>query len=135
MTGAPSRNKLAVVLDSSALLALLWSEPGADAVEAILQGALMSAVNMAEVCSKLADRGVASGEVRALLDDLPVNVIAFDRAQAAKSGELRDATRALGLSLGDRACLALAMTEAADAVTADRSWTELDLDVSVTAIR
>lgn len=126
---------MAVVLDSSALLALLWSEPGGEAVEALLPDALMSAVNMAEVCAKFADRRVAGGEVSALLVDLPLNVVAFDQEQARRTGELRDATRALGLSLGDRACLVLAMAEKADAVTADRSWSGLDLDLNIVAIR
>jgi PIN domain nuclease of toxin-antitoxin system len=126
---------MSVVLDSSALLALLWSEPGEEMVEAVLADSRISAVNMAEVYSKMSDRGVVGDEVRELLADLPVVVVAFDAQQAALTGDLRDATRSQGLSLGDRACLALAMTEDMDAVTGDRTWAALSLPIKIVAIR
>lgn len=126
---------MTVVLDSSALLALLWSETGSEGVAAVLDEAIMSAVNMAEVCSKLVDRGIHGESVRLLLSDLPVKIIAFDEKQAFGAGELRPATRGLGLSIGDRACLGLAMLEGARAVTADRAWSELQLGVAIDIIR
>jgi PIN domain nuclease of toxin-antitoxin system len=126
---------MTTVLDSSALLALLWSEPGSEVVGAVLEESIMSAVNMAEVCSKLADRGIASAEVRRLLLDLPVKIVAFDEKQALRSGDLREPTRRYGLSIGDRACLGLAIAEGALAVTADRTWAELEIGVAIKAIR
>lgn len=126
---------MAAVLDSSALLALLWAEPGSEAVSAAMDGAIMSAVNWAEVCTKLADRGIVHAEVRTLLSGLAIRVVAFDEGQAFKAGELRLATRALGLSIGDRACLALAATENLSAITADRAWRDLDLGFPITSIR
>jgi PIN domain nuclease of toxin-antitoxin system len=126
---------MAAILDSSALLALLWSEKGKDVVEAHLADARMSAVNMAEVYAKMSDRGVVGDEVRDLLADLPIIVVPFDREQAALTGDLRSETRTHGLSLGDRACLALASMTGLDAVTGDRTWSNLDLPIKVVAIR
>jgi ribonuclease VapC len=125
-----------VVLDASALLALLQDEPGADVVAAMLPGSAMSAVNLSEVVAKLADHGVPPEQMRAALDGLPIEVHAFDREAAYIAGELRGATRSSGLSLGDRACLALAIRLEATAVTSDRAWTLLsDVPVRVAAIR
>ncbi|MGQ0485798.1 MAG: type II toxin-antitoxin system VapC family toxin [Hyphomicrobiales bacterium] len=126
---------MTAVLDSSALLALLWSEPGSEEVGGLLDQASVSAVNLAEVCSKLVDRGVTGAGIRHLLSALPVRVVAFDEKQALQSGELRAATRQLGLSLGDRACLGLAMAEKTTAVTADRAWTGLELGIAIRSIR
>lgn len=126
---------MTVVLDSSALLALLWTEAGSEEVAAVLDDAIMSAVNMAEVCSKLADRDIRGNSVRSLLSDLPIKIVSFDAKQAFKAGELRPVTRNRGLSIGDRACIGLAMDHKATAVTADRSWSELDLNVEVKLIR
>ena len=126
---------MTAVLDSSALLALLWSEPGSEAVAAVMNEAKISAVNMAEVCSKLADRGIAGVEIRALLSELAIQVVAFDEDQAFTTGDLRLATRAFGLSIGDRACLALAALEKLNAITADKAWGNLDIGISITLIR
>ena len=126
---------MTAVLDSSALLALLWSEPGSDAVAAVMDNAVISAVNMAEVYSKLIDRGIIGEEIRALLSELAIRVVTFDEAQAFRTGDLRLATRALGLSVGDRACLALAAAENLSALTADKAWSNLDLGISITQIR
>lgn len=111
-----------VVLDASALLALLQDEAGAEAVLAVLPGASMSAVNLAEVASKLADHGMPPEAVRAALEGVDLDLHAFATAAAHAVGALRGATRDCGLSLGDRACLALAQQLGAVALTADRSW-------------
>ena len=126
---------MTTVVDSSALLALLWSEPGSEAVATVMADAIISAVNMAEVCSKLADRGIVGVEVRALLSELAIRVVAFDESQAFKTGDLRLATRAFGLSIGDRACLALAVSEKLGVITADKAWDSLNLGMSITLIR
>ena len=124
-----------VVLDASALLAVLRAEPGSDQVEPRLEGARIGAVNVSEVVAKLVDDGVPETEIRRAIDRLELDVHAFDAEHAYIAGILRHATRALGLSLGDRACLALAQREQLPVLTADRSWAKLDLGVSIKVIR
>jgi ribonuclease VapC len=109
------------VLDASALLALLHDERGADRVAAVLPGAVVGAVNLSEVVAKLAERGMSASSIRTALQGLDLDVRAFDADLAYDTGELRRTTRARGLSLGDRACLALAARLGAIAVTTDRS--------------
>jgi PIN domain nuclease of toxin-antitoxin system len=113
------------VLDSSAILALLFGEPGEEKVRAKLPGALLSAVNCAEIVSKLCERGMPAFEARAAIEALGVEVIDFGIDQACAVGELRNRTCAVGLSLGDRACLALARERKVTAITADVAWAKL----------
>lgn len=125
------------VFDTSALLAFLWQEPGHEIVEQALgadDGAI-SAANVAELFAKLIDRGFPADEIETLFADLGLEAIAFDAAQAKASAMLRTATRERGLSLGDRACLALARTLDAVALTADRAWLDVDVGVTVSCIR
>lgn len=114
-----------VVLDSSAVLALLTNEPGTDVVEAALPGALLSTVNLAEIVAKLCERGMPAEEATSLIYSIGVEVAEFDTEQATRSGELRVSTRSAGLSLGDRACLALAQVRALPVLTADTAWGQL----------
>ena len=116
------------VLDASALLALIQNERGSAVVDALLEDheCVTSSVNVAEVGSKLVDKGLAPDEWRRLLHQMDVQAIDFDVEQASTSALLRVTTRELGLSLGDRACLALARGMGATAVTADRAWADLD---------
>lgn len=123
------------VLDASALLAVLFDEPGADAVEAILPGARMSAVNLSEVVAKLSDLGLDRGDILKDLSELDLVICDLDRSQAEFAGLLRRTTRQAGLSLGDRACLALAASLNAIAVTADRAWGDLEVGVQVQVVR
>lgn len=114
------------VLDASALLALLNGEPGAERVATALRvGSVMSAVNYSEVVAKLDEAGMPAEEIRAALEPLELNVVSFDRGLAYRAGGLRSATRRLGLSLGDRACLALAQSDGLPALTAERAWSKL----------
>ena len=128
---------MAFVLDASALLALIFREPGADAVRAALKaGAQMSAVNVAEVASRLHREGWTAFDVNALFQGLPILILQFDLNTALLCGHYRPLTAHLGLSLGDRACLATAYLQAGTALTADRAWTQLDLEgVDVSCIR
>jgi ribonuclease VapC len=111
-----------VVLDSSAVLAHIFGEAGADLVEEVLPGALLCSVNLAEVVAKLYDRGLTNEEVKLALETVDFEVVDFDRELATISGELRVETRRLGLSLGDRACLALARQRDIVAFTTDAAW-------------
>lgn len=136
MKGTP-----ACVLDSSALLAYLWDEPGTDTVELALQNdAAISAVNWTEVLSKLADAGndpdtaaarmLNQGAVAELL-----LIWAFDADLALDAARLRAQTRPFGLSLGDRACLALGSLLNVPVLTADSAWAKLKTNVAVQTIR
>ena len=111
-----------VVLDASALLALLLDEPGAEAVRPHVQAGVIGAVNLAEVLAKLSDHGVPAFEAARAVAILGLEAAPMTQAQARRSAEMRPTTRAAGLSLGDRACLALAGERDAPALTADRGW-------------
>ena len=123
------------VLDTSALLAYVGREPGREVVEALIGNACISAANWAEAVSKLVDRGGSLETVRAALSIAPIDVVDFDRALAEDAGEMIARTRRRGLSLGDRACLALAARESLPAITADRVWAVLDLGIDIRLIR
>ncbi len=124
------------VLDASALLALLQQEPGSQQVAtAVTQGAAMSAVNLSEVVAKLSEAGLAASAIHAALDPLGLNIVDFDASLAYAAGLLRPVTRAAGLSLGDRACLALAEHLKVPALTTDRSWQTLPVAVTLHKIR
>lgn len=124
-----------LVLDSSVVLALIWSEPGAEGLRDRIEGGLFSTVNFAESISKLTDKGVSSDIANAMIAALPLSVVPFDQDQALASGRLRETTRGAGLSLADRACLALAAAEGVPALTADRAWSRVDVGVRVELIR
>lgn len=124
-----------VVLDASALLALLNAEHGADEVGAMLSGAVVSAVNLSEAAGKLAEAGMPEEAIREALDGLALEVVPFDREQAYAAGLLRTRTVSFGLSLGDRACLSLARLLNVPAVTTDAVWSKLQLGVEVRVVR
>lgn len=132
-TGNLALNK--VVLDASALLALLNQEPGRQKVEEVIPGAAISAVNLSEVIAKLSEAGVPEEPLRTALDGVGLEVHSFDVESAYLAGSLRVRTRKLGLSFGDRACIALGHQLGAPVLTADRKWKELDAEVEVRVIR
>ncbi len=101
----------------------------------MLHGSLISAVNSAEVTSRYMAKGDSLAEARAVLEDLHIEIVPFDSVQAYLTGELHRQTRPYGLSLADCACLALARSQGFPAVTADKAWRSLPLDVEVVLIR
>ena len=123
------------VLDSSAVLAMLWAEPGAGVVNDSAENAMISSVNLAEIIAKIHDRGFGEDNANFVLNDLNPEIVPFDRDQAIAAGHLRASTRQKGLSLGDRACLALALQQKATVLTADKAWSELDLGLEIKVIR
>jgi len=125
-----------IVLDASALLALLNREPGADKLTPqLLSSAASSTVNLAEVQSKLVSRGLDPAEAwEAALSPIRDSVD-FSAEHARTAGNLVAQTRGLGLSLGDRACLALGLALKAPVYTADKSWKSLKLGVRIHIIR
>ena len=126
---------MSAVFDSSALLAIAFEEQGAEVAGRHLSDGIISAVNASEVVARLVDLGASGEEARASLLAFGLEIRPFDTALAVAAGLLRAATREKGLSLGDRACMALAMREQVGVVTADRAWATLDLDVEVELIR
>ena len=124
-----------VVLDASAVLALLKREPGAERVRAVLDRAILGAVNVAEVQSKLVDLGLNRDAAEARIRFLGLIIVAFSEKQAIEAGSLIAETRSLGLSLGDRACLALAIERKAIVYTTDRVWKNLNLGIEIEVIR
>lgn len=121
-----------LVLDASALLALLLGEPGADKVKAGLDGSVMATVNLAEVVSHYAKLGAARPDIEALLRPLPIRLTPIDAALSYDAGMLRPLTIEGGLSLGDRYCLALAKRENLPALTAERRWAAIAAAAGVT---
>ena len=123
------------VLDASAVLALLQNEANGAVIASMLDEGMISSVNFAEVVGRLQDLGMPDDAIRETLSFLPLHVIPFTEEQAYAAGLLNSATKPLGLSLGDRCCLALAKLEGLQAVTADRAWRELSIGVSIQTIR
>ncbi|ANY08552.1 type II toxin-antitoxin system VapC family toxin [Pseudonocardia sp. HH130630-07] len=124
-----------MVLDASAVLAWLRAEPGSEVVDARLAGAVISAVNLSEVHQELAQRGVDADRTVRQLRTLGIRTEPLDAMDAIAAARLWPATRAAGLSLGDRCCLALAARLGRPALTADTAWTALGIDVAVVAVR
>lgn len=123
------------VLDASALLALLNGETGADVVTAALPEAVIGAVNLSEVIAKLSEVGMPEDAIHEALGELGLHVISFDEEFAFRAGVLRSMTRTFGLSLGDRACLALAAQRQVPVLTADHDWQSLEIGVDIQLIR
>jgi len=126
-----------VVLDASAVLAMIYEEPGQERVEEMLPHSLISTVNLSEVIAKVLDRQpeLSKTIVLTLLDSFKLNGVDFDDEQAEIAGELRRFTKEYGLSLGDRCCLALAKQTKLKVLTADRQWAQIDLGVEIELIR
>lgn len=123
------------VLDASAALAMIQDEAGGDKVAGRRAEASISAVNAIEIGTRLVDSGVDIATVRRSIARLRVPIVAFDAELASIATALRESTRPFGLSLADRACLALALREGAIAVTADRAWKKLDVGCEIELIR
>lgn len=131
-----SEAALACVVDTSAVVALLWEEPGADMVAAALEQAAISAVNWSELVAVMTERGLPDDAVRGSLSALPIAaVVPFDGDHAEIAGRLRRSTRHAGLSLGDRACLALGLALGLPVLTADRAWRDLQIGAEIRLIR
>jgi PIN domain nuclease of toxin-antitoxin system len=125
------------VLDASAVLAVLFNEPGAEIVQRALEAGpcAVSAVNLSEITAKLVDRGANEEAIRLGLDSIAMEVHPFDEASAIAAGMLRNLTRPQGLSLGDRACIGLARSLDLPVMTADRKWDRLNLGIPVRLAR
>lgn len=116
-----------ILLDTSAVLGYLNDEPGRDVVATVLVSgeARISLVNQTEVLSKLCDWGMSFENAKVVLGKLAIPFEAFTTETALEAARLRSLTRAHGLSLGDRACLATARLCKLDVLTGDRPWLEV----------
>lgn len=123
------------VLDSSTVLAVLFEEPGGASVSDLLNGGLLSAVNLAEILTKLKQGGWETDFAWGRVLNMGFEVCPYDAEQARLTSVLIDQTRSFGLSLGDRACLALAIDRKATVYTTDRIWKKLDLGIEIEVIR
>ena len=126
-----------MLYDASALLALILDEDGADVATQHLADGRITTVNLAEVMSTLAMRGATADDFQHLRRELPLGVVDFTADMAQAAALLRPKTRALGLSLGDRACLGAATVLGAPVLSGDRAWAKLDrgLGLNVRMIR
>lgn len=124
-----------MAIDASALLALMFREPGAEVVTEQLPYSCVSAVNVSEVLARLAVVGYPAVRFLDALTVAEVVIVPFDLTQAQAAADLVPSTRPAGLGIGDRACLALARTWSVPALTADRAWAGLSLGIDVRTIR
>jgi PIN domain nuclease of toxin-antitoxin system len=123
------------VLDASALLALVNNEAGANEVRALLARSIMSSVNLCETVYRLRQARMSLEEIRLALAPLIPEAVPFDDSLAYVAASIHDKTRGQGLSLGDCACLALALTRGIPAVTTESEWEKCEIGVSVKRIR
>lgn len=124
-----------IVVDSSAVLAGLLSEPGGEAIASLDGPFLLSTVNACEVLERLIAEEFLVARAFAMLEDLNFDIIDFTLDLAVIAARLKASTRPIGLSLGDRACLALALRESLPVLTGDLDWTKVDVGVEVRLIR
>ena len=116
-----------VVLDASAVLAMLRGEPGGDTVAAYIGRAAISAVNLQEVAKEMLREGASIERVRPVLDELGLDVRPHDREAAYAAAALYEQTRQHGRDLGDRSCMALGLQLALPVLTADREWAKIEV--------
>lgn len=125
-----------VILDASALITLLSEEKEYEVVASILPKSIMSSVNVAEVAKFLIEkRGLSKEEVSNIIHSLIEKIMPFDTKLALTSAAIIIQTKSLGLSLGDRACLALAISTGYTVYSSDRIWSQLELDCKIVVIR
>lgn len=124
-----------MVLDASAILAYVHNETGSEVVGSAIDGGLVSTVNWSEVLQKAIQLDIDTIGMRDDFASIGLQFVAFDIAQAEIAGAIWSQTRHYGLSLADRACLALAMHQQVAVLTADRAWGHLDLDVDIQMLR
>jgi ribonuclease VapC len=124
-----------LVADASAVLAALKNERFDKVDPERIVGASISAVNLCEVLEKLYADGLTKAQADAAVAQLDLSVVAFEEVHARTAALLRPLTRQAGLSLGDRACLALGCVLRMPVVTADRVWQNVDVGIEIVLIR
>lgn len=124
-----------IILDASALLALIQNENGSEIVEQHLPNAVMSTVNISEVATLLVKLGLPADEIGTMISSLVRRIVPFDLGQAYIAADLIQETKTLGLSFADRACLSLAKQLELPVITADKAWGRLAIDIEIRLLR
>ncbi len=124
-----------IVVDSSVLIGIIRRERGHEKLAEVVRGGTISAVNYSDVITHMTDLDIDPTDWRAGLESFQMIVAPFDLEQCEAAGILRRETRHIGLSLGDRACLALARTLGTAVLTADRDWAKLDIGIDIRLVR
>ena len=125
-----------ILLDASAIIALVKRETGYEKVDAVLAKCSMSTVNFTEFITSLARGNVIPDDIDAIIDNIIPEIIPFSHQLSITAGKLYSKTRSLGLSLGDRACIATAIHFNMEIYTADKAWAKLDIpDLKIHLIR
>lgn len=124
-----------VVIDASAVLALLNQESGSEEILQYIGNAAISSVNLSEVIAKLADAGIPEADINQILLNLNLEVVVFNEEQALKAGMMRPATKSIGLSVRHRACLALGILLNQPVVTTERLWSSLSVGIEIRVVR
>ena len=114
------------LLDTSALIALLKKESGYEVIENVIASSAISSVNLSELVAVLTRSGVSEQDIDEIISDLVPEIVPF--CEAIRTGKLAKLTQNYGLSLGDRACIALGITLGLPIYTADKVWAELKLE-------
>jgi PIN domain nuclease of toxin-antitoxin system len=123
------------VLDASIILAVLNQEEGSQEIASFIPNAAISTVNLSEVVAKMAIAGIPEDVVNQILSSMKLEVTPFSEEHALRAGMLIPSTRSLGLSLGDRACLALGLSLGQPVLTTDRLWGSLSLEIEIRIMR
>lgn len=124
-----------IIIDASALLALLFRETGHEKAAEYLPDCALSTVNLSEVLARFARDGHDVHQVWQQIAASPIQIILFTAQTAVLAAALSPLTKPLGLSLADRACLALAVERKAPVLTADQAWLQLDIGINILSIR
>lgn len=124
-----------IVVDASAILALLNQESGSEEVLQFIGNATISTVNLSEIIAKLAEGGIPEQDIQQILSNFHLKVVPFDEEQALIAGMLRPASKPIGLSFGDRACLALGIVLNKPVITTDRLWSNLNVGIEIRVVR
>ncbi|MBD2502919.1 PIN domain-containing protein [Anabaena azotica] len=124
-----------IVVDASAILALLNQESGSEEVLQFIGNATISTVNLSEIIAKLAEGGIPEEDIQQILSNFHLKVVPFDEEQALIAGMLRPASKPIGLSFGDRACLALGIVLNKPVITTDRLWSNLNVGIEIRVVR
>lgn len=116
-----------VIFDTSALFAIINKEKGYELAESVLAKSSMSSVNVSEVVAVLTRAGLTPRDIREIIEESIPYIIDFDEEIAFTAGVIISESKSLGLSLGDRACIATGMVKGMEIYTADQVWTKLDI--------
>ncbi|MEM7119364.1 MAG: type II toxin-antitoxin system VapC family toxin [Chloroflexota bacterium] len=122
-------------MDASALLAYLFRESGHEEVKKHLDDCCISTVNLSEVIGRFTRDGHKADEVLERISATNIEIVPFSASHSAIVATLLPQTKSLGLSLADRACLALAKEQEVEALTADRVWQQMELGIKIKLIR